>query len=124
MGTIRPLLAAVAEAVLECMEQSRTVLLVPTASKPSLGSGLLSAIHEALVERQTGLVFIKTEAAGVPVSGSVPEALQLLCEAGNCVTWRGTSSMSMSSSFWKQLRYYLPAPRSPHRNTLSFRSLR
>ncbi|XP_075903907.1 interleukin-1 receptor-like 1 isoform X2 [Nelusetta ayraudi] len=114
---------AVAEAVLECIEQSRTVLLVPTASKPSLGSGLLSAIHEALVERQTGLVFIKTEAAAVPVSGSVPEALQLLCEAGNCVTWRGTSSTSMSSSFWKQLRYSLPAPRSPHGNTLSFHSL-
>lgn len=113
-----------AEAVLECIEQSRTVLLVPIASEPCLGSGLLSAIHEALVERQTGLVFIKTEAAAVPGSGSVPEALQLLCEAGNCVTWRGTSSMSMSSSFWKQLRYYLPASRSPDRNILTFHSLR
>lgn len=123
IGTTRPLLAAVAEAVLECIERSRTVVLVPTASEPSLGSGLLSAIHEALVERQTGLVFIRTKAAGVSGSGSVPEALQLLCEAGNCVTWRGTSSMSTSSSFWKQLRYYLPAPGSPRRNMLTLQSL-
>lgn len=101
-----------AEAVLECVKQSRTVLLVPTSSDACLGSGLLSAIHEALVERQTRLVFIKTEAAGAAVSGSVPEALQLLCEAGNCVTWRGTSSMPTTSFFWKQLRYYLSAPQT------------
>lgn len=121
--TTRPLLAAVAEAVLECIEKSRTVVLVPTASEPSLGSGLLSAIHEALVERQTRLVFIRTEAAGVSGSGSVPEAFQLLCEAANCVTWRGTSSRSTSSSFWKRLRYYLPAPGSPCRNMLTLQSL-
>lgn len=99
----------VAEAVLDCIEQSRTVVLVPTSPDVVPGCGLLSAIHEALVERQTHLVFIKTEATEVSRSGSLPEVLQHLGEAGHCVTWRGISSMPPSSSFWKQLRYYLPA---------------
>ncbi|XP_044048601.1 interleukin-1 receptor accessory protein-like [Siniperca chuatsi] len=101
---------AVAEAVLDCIVCSRTVVLVPTSPDPGPGSDLLSAIHAALVERQTRLVFIKTEATEVSRSGSLPEALQLLGKAGDCVTWKGISSMPPSSSFWKQLRYYLPAP--------------
>ncbi|XP_054464975.1 interleukin-18 receptor 1-like [Anoplopoma fimbria] len=101
---------ATAEVVLECIEQSRTVVLVPTSPDPGPGSGLLSAIHAALVERQTRLVFIQTETTEASSSGSVPEALQLLSEAGDCVTWKGMRSMPHSSSFWKQLRYYLPAP--------------
>ncbi|XP_070820746.1 X-linked interleukin-1 receptor accessory protein-like 2 [Chaetodon trifascialis] len=101
---------AVAEAVLDCIEQSRTVLLVPTSPDPDPGSGLLSVIHAALVERQTHLVFIKTETTEASRSGSLPEALQLLSEAGDCVTWKGTRSMPPSSSFWKQLRYHLPVP--------------
>ncbi|XP_070765626.1 interleukin-18 receptor 1-like [Enoplosus armatus] len=100
----------VAEAVLDCIERSRTVVLVPTSPDPGPGSGLLSAIHAALVERQTRLVFIKTETTEESKSGSLPEALQLLAKAGECVTWRGLRSMPPSSSFWKQLRYYLPAP--------------
>ncbi|XP_073320953.1 interleukin-1 receptor accessory protein-like [Pagrus major] len=103
---------AVQDAVLDCVLQSRTVVLVPTSSDPGPGAGFLSAIHEALVERQTDLVFIRTEATQVWSSGSLSEALQLLSEAGDCVTWKGVSSMSPSSSFWKQLRYYLPAPQN------------
>ncbi|XP_037610983.1 interleukin-1 receptor type 1-like isoform X2 [Sebastes umbrosus] len=101
---------AVVEEVLDCVEQSQAVVLVPTSPNPGPGSGLLSAIHAALVERQTRLVFIQTETAEMSRSGSLPEALQLLGEAGDCVMWKGISSMSPSSSFWKQLRYYLPAP--------------
>ncbi|XP_058485937.1 interleukin-18 receptor 1-like [Solea solea] len=97
---------AVANAVLECIEESRTVVLVPTSLDPGLGSGLLSAVHEALVERQTRLIFIKSETTKEMTSGSLPEALQLLSEAGDGVTWRGRSS---SSSFLKRLRFYLPA---------------
>ncbi|XP_056245125.1 interleukin-18 receptor 1-like [Seriola aureovittata] len=100
---------ATAEAVLDCIEQSRTVVLVPTSPDPDLGSGLLSAIHAALVERQTRLIFIKTEATQDSTSGSLAEALELLSKAGVCITWKGLSSRSSSSSFWKQLRYYLPA---------------
>uniref|UniRef100_A0A671WSJ6 Interleukin-18 receptor 1-like n=1 Tax=Sparus aurata TaxID=8175 RepID=A0A671WSJ6_SPAAU len=103
---------AVQEAVLDCVQQSRTVVLVPSSSDPGPGAGFLSVIHEALVERQTDLVFIRTEATEVWRSGSLSEALQLLSEAGDCVTWKGVSSMSPSSSFWKQLRYYLPAPQN------------
>ncbi|KAJ4938032.1 hypothetical protein JOQ06_002659 [Pogonophryne albipinna] len=101
---------AVAEAVLDCIEESRTVLLVPSSPDTGPGSGLLSAIHAALVERQTRLVFIKTEKTEVLRSGSFPEALQILSEAGACVTWKGMRSMPPSSPFWKQLRYHLPAP--------------
>uniref|UniRef100_A0A8C4H1B9 Interleukin-1 receptor accessory protein n=1 Tax=Dicentrarchus labrax TaxID=13489 RepID=A0A8C4H1B9_DICLA len=99
-----------AEAVLESIEQSRTVVLVPTSSDPGPGFGLLKDIHAALVERQTRMVFIKTETTEESRSGSLPEALQLLREAGNCVTWKGISSIPPSSSFWKQLRYHLAAP--------------
>ncbi|XP_056234295.1 interleukin-18 receptor 1-like [Seriola aureovittata] len=108
---------ATAEAVLDCIEQSRTVVLVPTSPDPDLGSGLLSAIHAALVERQTRLIFIKTEATQDSTSGSLAEALQFLSEAGVCVTWKGLSSRSSSSSFWKQLRYYLPAMPKPSPQT-------
>ncbi|XP_065327625.1 uncharacterized protein LOC134617143 [Pelmatolapia mariae] len=101
---------AIADAVLDCVEQSRAVVLVPVSPDPDPESGLLSAIHEALVERQTRLVFITTETSMASKSDSFPEALQLLSKAGNCVTWKGISSMPTSSSFWKQLRYYLPAP--------------
>lgn len=103
------LFAATANAVLDCIEQSRTVVLVPTSSKYCLESGLLSAIHAARVERRSRLVFIQTNAEQGPCLGSVPEALHLLAEAGDRVMWKGSSSMSLSSSFLKQLRYYLPA---------------
>ncbi|XP_063736763.1 X-linked interleukin-1 receptor accessory protein-like 2 [Eleginops maclovinus] len=101
---------AVSEAVLDCIQQSRTVLLVPTSPETGPGSGLLSAIHAALVERQARLVFIKTEKTEGLRSGSLPHALQLLSEAGACVTWKGMRSMQPSSPFWKHLRYHLPAP--------------
>ncbi|XP_030582053.1 interleukin-18 receptor 1-like [Archocentrus centrarchus] len=101
---------AITEAVLDCIEQSRTVVLVPVSTHPDLESGLLTAIHEALVERQTRLIFITTETTATSRSDSFPEALQLLNEAADCVTWKGKSSMPTSSSFWKQLRYYLPVP--------------
>lgn len=95
------------------------MVLVPTSSDPGPESGLMNDIHAALVERQTRLVFIKTEATEVSRSGSVPEALQLLGEAGDCVTWKGISSMPLRSSFWKQLRYYLPAPQHAPKIRLS-----
>ncbi|CAJ1049484.1 hypothetical protein PFLUV_G00030520 [Xyrichtys novacula] len=100
---------AVADAVLDCIMQSRTVVLVPTSADPGLESGLLSVIHSALVERETRLVFITTESKEELKSGSVSEALQFLSDAGDYVTWRGKRSMSLSSFFWKQLRYHLPA---------------
>ncbi|KAF3855127.1 hypothetical protein F7725_023182 [Dissostichus mawsoni] len=100
---------AVAEAVLDCIEESRTVLLVPSSPDTGPGSGLLSAIHAALVEWQTRLVFIKTEKTEVLRSGSFPEALQILSEAGACVTWKGMRSMPLSSPFWKQLPRYSTA---------------
>ncbi|KAM7424384.1 hypothetical protein PAMA_000636 [Pampus argenteus] len=99
---------AVAEAVLDCTGQSRTVVLIPTSLDLGPGSGLLSAIHEALVERQTRLVFIKTDATQVSKSESLPEVLQHLGKAGHCVTWKGISSTPLSSPFWKELRYHLP----------------
>ncbi|KAM9861161.1 interleukin-1 receptor-like 1 [Aulostomus maculatus] len=106
---------AVAEAVLDCIEQCRTVVLVPTSLDPGLGSGLLSAVHAALVERKTCLVFIKTGKPEAVGSGSSSEALQLLSTAGRSVTWEGSDSMAPSSSFWKQLRYHLPATTAPSR---------
>ncbi|KAM6943567.1 interleukin-18 receptor 1-like [Xenentodon cancila] len=98
---------AVVEAVLECIEQSRTVVLVPSSPDPNPGSSLLSVIHAALVERQTRLIFLITEQADASTSGSFAEALHLLSEAGDCVTWKGRPA---PSSFWKQLRYHLLAP--------------
>ncbi|XP_034092052.1 interleukin-18 receptor 1-like [Gymnodraco acuticeps] len=109
---------AVAEAVLDCIEESRTVLLVPSSPDTGPGSSLLSAIHAALVERHTRLVFIKTEKTEVLKSGSFPEALQILSEAGACVTWKGMRSMPPSSPFWKQLRYHLPAPQHASKTRL------
>ncbi|PWA18919.1 hypothetical protein CCH79_00004956, partial [Gambusia affinis] len=91
---------AVADAVLDCIEQSRAVVLVPSFPDPEPGSAVLSAIHTSLVERKTRLIFINTEQAEASTSGSFPEALQLLSKAGNSVTWKGQPP---STSFWKQL---------------------
>nr|XP_057945361.1 interleukin-18 receptor 1-like [Doryrhamphus excisus] len=100
---------AVAEAVLDCIEESRSVVLMPSPVDAFLESGLLSVVYAALVERKTSLVFIKPETTEEAQSGSVEEALQLLDKTGHSVTWEGSSSMSPSSSFWKNLRYHLPA---------------
>uniref|UniRef100_A0A667X0U1 Interleukin 18 receptor 1 n=1 Tax=Myripristis murdjan TaxID=586833 RepID=A0A667X0U1_9TELE len=106
---------AVAEAVLDCIERSRRLVLIPSSPDPGPGSGLLSAIHEALVERQTRLVLIKTKTK----EDSLPEALNLLSKTGCSVTWKGLSSLALSSSFWKQLRYHLPAPQHLKPTTVS-----
>ncbi|XP_077374829.1 interleukin-18 receptor 1-like isoform X2 [Festucalex cinctus] len=99
---------AVAEALLDCIEQSQSVVLVPSPVAQGLETGLLSAIHAALVERKTSLVVIKPENADEAKWDSVPEAFQLLEKTGHCVTWEGLSSLSPSSAFWKKLRYHLP----------------
>ncbi|XP_073321058.1 interleukin-1 receptor type 1-like isoform X2 [Pagrus major] len=109
---------AAEEAVLDCVQRSRTVILVPTSSNPGPGAGMLKKIQAVLVKQQTGLVFIKTEATAASRSGSLSEASQLFDKTGNCVTWRGKSSMSSSSSFCKELRSYLPAPQHAVKNTL------
>ncbi|XP_074521754.1 interleukin-18 receptor 1-like isoform X3 [Halichoeres trimaculatus] len=96
-----------AESVLDCIAQSRTVVLIPTTTVPGIGSDLLKEIHASLVKQQTRLVFIKTE------SGSVPEALQPLSEAGHSVIWR-----DKHSSFWKELSCYLAAPQHMTREGL------
>ncbi|KAM6979923.1 interleukin-18 receptor 1-like [Aplochiton taeniatus] len=120
---------AMAEAVLGRIEQSRRLVLIPSSSDPDPGTGLLSGLHAALVERQTGLVLIQTESTQEktppttaplmdtdPSEASLdglPEALRVLAQAGHTVTWK--SPKSLSSSFWKQLRYHLPARQRRHR---------
>lgn len=108
------LIAALANAVLDCIEESRAVVLIPSSSDPGLGSGLLTAIHEALVERQTRLIFIESEMGEGSAAGSLAEALQLLSETGKCVTWRGRGATA-SSSFWKHLRFYLLPSQRPRK---------
>uniref|UniRef100_A0A3P8ULD3 Interleukin-18 receptor 1-like n=1 Tax=Cynoglossus semilaevis TaxID=244447 RepID=A0A3P8ULD3_CYNSE len=105
---------ALANAVLDCIEESRAVVLIPSSSDPGLGSGLLTAIHEALVERQTRLIFIESEMGEGSAAGSLAEALQLLSETGKCVTWRGRGATA-SSSFWKHLRFYLLPSQRPRK---------
>lgn len=101
--------AAVPEALLDCIERSQSVVLVPSPAAQSLETGLLSAIHAALVERKTSLVVIKPECAEGPKWDSIQDAFHLLEKTGNCVTWKGLSSLPPSSAFWKELRYHLPA---------------
>ncbi|XP_072315594.1 interleukin-18 receptor 1-like [Eucyclogobius newberryi] len=103
---------AVAEAVLECVEQSRVVVLVPASPDLSSEWALLSAVHEALVERQTRLVLIKTASTEKGRAEPLSETLQLLMDLGHCVTWPG--SPAPSSFFWKQLRYHLPPVQESH----------
>ncbi|CAL8350911.1 unnamed protein product [Merluccius merluccius] len=115
---------ATADAVMRGILQSRRVVLVPSSvdhPDAGLGSGLPSVIHTALVEKKSRLVLILTkttqeeeEALAEPPqdggSSSLPESLRLLTQAGSSVTWEGPCSRPLSSSFWKHLRYCLPAP--------------
>ncbi|KAJ3593123.1 hypothetical protein NHX12_005460 [Muraenolepis orangiensis] len=120
---------AVADAVMRGILQSRRVLLVPSLvdhpDPAGLGSGLPSAIHAALVDKKSRLVLILSETTQEKDSKeeevldgrcstssfSLPESLRLLTQAGSSVTWGGPRSRYLSSSFWKHLRYRLPAPR-------------
>ncbi|XP_039866655.1 interleukin-1 receptor accessory protein-like [Simochromis diagramma] len=97
------------EAVLDCIKQSQTVVLVPCSEDSGSGVDLLNSIQASLKKLQTHVVLIKTETAGVLSTSSSSEALKL-CKAADCVTWKGKSSMLPSSAFWKLLCYYLPAP--------------
>ena len=125
-------ISAVAKAVLDCIEQSRRLVLVPCSlnqgqnqdqgqghnqdNSSKVHHGLLSGLDATLVEYQTQLILIQTEA---PHSDShtdqdqahLPEAVHLLAQAGHTVTWRGSSSSPLSSPFWKQLRFSLPSKR-------------
>lgn len=134
---------AVAEAILDCIEQSRRLVLVPCSldqdqnhgqepgQNQECGSdvhyGLLLGLHAALVERQTQLVLIQTEPSPSDShtdqnqeEDPLPEALHLLAQAGHTVTWHGPSSCPLFSSFWKHLRYHLPA--KPRKRPLQCRS--
>ncbi|CAI5645073.1 unnamed protein product [Oreochromis niloticus] len=97
------------EAVLHCIKQSQTVVLVPCSEDSGSGVDLLNSIQASLKKLQTHVVLIKTQTAGVLSRSSSSEALKLW-KAADCVTWKGKSSMLPSSAFWKQLRYYLPPP--------------
>uniref|UniRef100_A0A8C5BA82 TIR domain-containing protein n=1 Tax=Gadus morhua TaxID=8049 RepID=A0A8C5BA82_GADMO len=111
---------AVADAVMRCILQSRRVVLLPSAEdQPALCYGLPSAIHSALVDKKSRLLLIRTKtprkvSVEQPEEGgsrALPESLRLLTKAGSSVTWGGPCSRPLSSSFWKNLRYHLPAPR-------------
>ncbi|KAM9825617.1 interleukin-18 receptor 1-like isoform 1-T1 [Syngnathus typhle] len=100
---------ATSEALLDCIEQSQSVVLVPSPLAENLETGLLSAIHAALVERKTSLVVIKPGNVKEDKWEPAPEAFKLLEKMGHCVTWESLSSLPPSSTFWKKLRYHLPA---------------
>ncbi|KAL1021776.1 hypothetical protein UPYG_G00017800 [Umbra pygmaea] len=108
---------AVADAVLACIEKSRRLILVPSdlGLEPMQDSqyGLLTGLHAALVERQIRMVLIQTETGSHSQQNleldMVPEALHQLVRSGHRVTWRGSHSQGLSSSFWKELRYHMPA---------------
>ncbi|XP_037104451.1 interleukin-18 receptor 1-like isoform X2 [Syngnathus acus] len=100
---------AASEALLDCIEQSQSVVLVPSPLAENLETGLLSAIHAALVERKTSLVVIKPGNVKEDKWEPAPEAFKLLEKMGHCVTWEGLSSLPPSSAFWKKLRYHFPA---------------
>lgn len=107
------LLADVAEAVSHCIQQSRTVLLVPTSPPCGPGSDILKNILATPVARKSRIVVIKPETTEAQRSRLLPEV-----QAADCVTWSGTSSMTLSSSFLKQLRCFLPAPQHPPQRRL------
>ncbi|KAM9409796.1 interleukin-1 receptor-like 1 isoform 2-T2 [Pholidichthys leucotaenia] len=99
-----------AETVVDCIKQSRTVVLVPSSSDSGLKLEQLEGIREALEEQHTRLVFIKTEKAEDLSTGSLLAVLQSLSKSEDSITWNGKGSMQTCSSFWKHLRYSLPAP--------------
>lgn len=110
----QPGLLCAGDALSEHIQQSRTVILVPASSDGCLGSGLLSHNHIALMKQSSRVVLIRSESSASPRS----EELQHLAKDTHCVTWKGTSSMSPSSSFWKELQCYLPAPQQTKRRPL------
>ncbi|XP_056881795.1 interleukin-1 receptor type 2-like isoform X2 [Takifugu flavidus] len=102
------------DALSDRIQQSRTVILVPTSSDGCLESGLLSHNHIALMKQSSRVVLIRSESSASPRS----EELQHLAKDGHCVTWKGTSSRLSSSSFWKELQCYLPVPQQTKRRPL------
>uniref|UniRef100_A0A3P9ICY5 Ig-like domain-containing protein n=1 Tax=Oryzias latipes TaxID=8090 RepID=A0A3P9ICY5_ORYLA len=101
------------KSVSECIEQSRTLVLFPSSSDSDPGSDLLIKIWAALAEKNTCVILIKPETKRASSTDSASEVLQHLSQAGNCVVWKGRSSMEPKSSFWKLLRFHLSAPQHP-----------
>lgn len=104
------LVAPFAESVSGCIEQSRTLVLFPSSSDSDPGSDLLIKIWAALAEKNTCVILIKPETKRASSTDSASEVLEHLSQAGNCVVWKGRSSMEPKSSFWKLLRFHLSAP--------------
>ncbi|RVE74349.1 hypothetical protein OJAV_G00021160 [Oryzias javanicus] len=97
----------------ECIEQSRTLVLFPSSSDSHPGSDLLLKIWAVVAEKNTCLILIKPETKQASSTESASEVVQHLSRAGNCVVWKGRSSMELKSSFWKLLRFHLSAPQHP-----------
>ncbi|NXH23337.1 IL1R1 protein, partial [Bucco capensis] len=102
----------------EKIRQSRRVIivLVPEHSCSSLradGSEKQLAMYNALI--QEGMKVILIELEQIQDYGRLPESIRYVKEKYGAVRWQGdssASSRSARSSFWKQVRYHMPASRA------------
>ncbi|XP_004704498.1 interleukin-18 receptor 1 [Echinops telfairi] len=99
---------AVVDEIHSLIEKSRRIIIVLSERYMSnkVRYELESGLHEALVERKIKIILI--EFTPVRDVMFLPQSLELL-KSHRVLKWKAEKSLSYNSSFWKNLRYLMPA---------------
>ncbi|XP_075418684.1 interleukin-18 receptor 1 [Tenrec ecaudatus] len=99
---------AVVDEIHSLIEKSRRIIIVLSERYMSnaVRYELESGLHEALVERKAKIILI--EFTPVRDGMVLPQSLELL-KSHRILKWKAEKSLSYNSSFWKNLRYLMPA---------------
>ncbi|XP_078259231.1 interleukin-18 receptor 1-like [Rhinoraja longicauda] len=101
--------AASADDIFSYINKSRTLIIILCADlmeNESSMYGLVSGLHQALVERLIKPILIEYN----PIRDVtfLPHSLQLILKSNRTVKWT-SESLSHNSYFWKKIRYLMPA---------------
>ncbi|XP_051882142.1 interleukin-18 receptor 1-like isoform X5 [Pristis pectinata] len=101
--------AASASEILSYINKSRTLIIILCAecmANDSSTYGLMTGLHQALVERLIKPILIEY----LPIRDItlLPQSLQLILKSDRSVKWTN-ESLSQNSYFWKKIRYLMPA---------------
>uniref|UniRef100_A0A8C6TEQ7 Ig-like domain-containing protein n=1 Tax=Neogobius melanostomus TaxID=47308 RepID=A0A8C6TEQ7_9GOBI len=100
--------------VLDSIEKSLAVILVPVVSNPGPDCSLVTKDCSLMDNSSTRFILIQTDTEKESKSSpklKLHEAASLMGHLDQrIITWKGTHSKRQSSSFIKHLRYHLPPP--------------
>ncbi|XP_044285095.1 interleukin-18 receptor 1 [Varanus komodoensis] len=110
---------AVVDDVHSFIEKSRRLIIILTKNyvSDSVMFELETGLHKALVEKKINVILIEYMPAND--LDFLPKSLKLL-SSSQMVKWKEKKSLPLNSSFWKKLRYAMPAKPSSTNVTATF----